>query len=249
MNPTVVRPAGQIPAPRAAADDGRASGLRPAGAASPAVAYQRVLHRMVRRELRLVAELAAWAPPGEKHRIAALTRHAELIGRVLLHHHTVEREAVWPALLRAAPAAREAVEGWTVRWMWIDAMVRDVATAARQWQVAGTSAAQTTCASACLVLADAVEGQTAEEERLLLPLLGRHLAAEEWAAIAASSHLRLSGPEQLLVLGLTLEDCCPDDRARLLAGLPWSVRAAWRVYGARHYRAAVVRLRGAPPAG
>jgi hypothetical protein len=53
----------------------------------------------------------------------------------------------------------------------------------------------------------------------------------------------------LLVLGLTLEDCCPDDRARLLAGLPWSVRTAWRVYGARHYRAAVVRLRGAPPAG
>ena len=33
-----------------------------------------------------------------------------------------------------------------------------------------------------------------------------------------------------------------------IGGLPWSVRRAWRVYGARRYRAAVVRLRGAPPA-
>src|SRR4051812_39229183 len=141
MNPTVVRPAGQIPAPRAAADDGPASGPRTADAASPAVAYQRVLHRMVRRELRLVAELAAWAPPGEKPRTAALPRPGELMGRVLPPPHTVEGGAVWPALLRAAPAAREGGEGWTVRWMWIDAMVRDVATAARQWQVTGTSAA------------------------------------------------------------------------------------------------------------
>jgi hypothetical protein len=38
------------------------------------------------------------------------------------------------------------------------------------------------------------------------------------------------------------------DRVRLIEGLPWSVRTAWQVSGARRYRAAVVRLRGAPPA-
>jgi hypothetical protein len=50
------------------------------------------------------------------------------------------------------------------------------------------------------------------------------------------------------VLGLALEDSCAADRARLIEGLPWSVRTTWQVYGARRYRAAVVRLRGAPPA-
>jgi hypothetical protein len=35
------------------------------------------------------------------------------------------------------------------------------------------------------------------------------------------------------------------DRARLLAGFS---PAAWRVVGHRNFRAAVVRLRGAPPA-
>jgi Hemerythrin HHE cation binding domain len=248
MTVAAVRPIALITAPRAAADDVTGPAARPAPTACRAVAYQRVLHQMVRRELRLLADLAAWAPADEEHRTAVLTRHAELISRVLLHHHAVEQESVWPALLRTAPAAREAVDDWIRRCARIDTMLRDVATAARQWHVAEAAQAQTAFASACLALADAVEAQTAEEERTLVPLLGEHLAGEDWAAIAAASHCRLSGPEQLLVLGLALEDSSAVDRARLLEGLPWSVRTAWRLYGARRYRAAVVRLRGAPPA-
>jgi hypothetical protein len=202
----------------------------------------------VRHGLPLLADLGSWAPADEKARSTALARHAELISRVLLHHHTVERQAVWPALLRAAPAARDAVDAWTVRCARIDRMLRDAVTAARQWQVAGTVPARNAFTSACRALAEAVEVQTAEEERTLLPLLDEHLAAEEWAAIAASSHCRLSAREQLLVLGLALEDSTAADRARLLEGLPRSARMAWRMNGGRYYRSAVVRLRGAPPA-
>jgi hypothetical protein len=251
MTATAVRPTGLIPAPRAAADDTTPLRAGPGPAGCRAVAYQRVLHQLVRRELALLAELGSWAPADEKARSTALARHAELISRVLLHHHTVERQAVWPALLRAAPAARDAVDAvdaWTVRCSRIDRMLRDAVTTARQWQVAGTVPARNAFTSACRALAEAVEVQTAEEERTLLPLLGEHLAAEEWTAIAASSHCRLSGPEQLFVLGLALEDSCAGDRVRLIEGLPWSARTAWRVYGARRYRVAVVRLRGALPA-
>jgi hypothetical protein len=63
----------------------------------------------------------------------------------------------------------------------------------------------------------------------------------------ASSHCRLSAREQL-VLGLALEDSCAAERARLLDGLSPATRSARRFYGSRRYRAAVVRLRGAPPA-
>jgi len=218
-----------------------------------AVAYQRVLHQLVRREWRLLGELAGWAPPGEAERTATLTRHAELIGRVLLHHHAIERDAVWPALLRAVPADRTAgvralVTDWTARCARIDHMLRDVSTAARQWQVTGTAAARDAFALACLDLADAVDAQTAAEETDLLPLLGEHLSAGDWAVIARSSHCRLSAREQLLVLGLALEDSCATDRARLLHGLSPAARLAWRLHGRQDYRASVVRLRGAPPA-
>ena len=218
---------------------------------SRAVAYQRVLHQLVRRELRLLAELSTWAPAAEPARTQALTRHAELIGRVLLHHHTVERDLVWPALQRALPGAdavREHVADWAARCARIDHMLRDLATAARQWGVTGTCAARDGFAMACLDLADAVDAQTAEEERTLHPLLAAHLDAEAWSAIVCSVRSDLSPTEQTLVLGLALEDACAGDRARLLSGLPLVRRLAWRTVGSGRFRAAVVRLRGAPPA-
>ena len=216
------------------------------GAGGQAWYWHRLVPELQRRGHTAVAvDLPA---ADEEERTTALARHTELIGRVLLHHHTVERESVWPALLRAAPTARAAVDDWTTRCARIDHLVRDAGTAARQWQVAGTRPARDAFTRACRALADAVEAQTAEEEATLLPMLGEYLQPADWAAIAASSHCRLSAREQLLVLGLALEDCTASDRVRLLEGLPRSARLAWRMSGGRSYRAAVVRLRGAPPA-
>jgi hypothetical protein len=218
---------------------------------SRAVAYQRVLHQLVRRELRLLAELSTWAPAAEPGRTQALTRHAELVGRVLLHHHRVERDQLWPALQRALPEdddLRSRIADWTARCARIDHKLRDLATAARQWAVAGTCAARDSFAMACLDLADAVDAQTAEEERTLHPLVAEHLDAAAWSAIVGSVRSDLSPAEQTLVLGLALEDACAGDRARLLSGLPLPRRLAWRAVGSGRFRAAVVRLRGAPPA-
>ena len=239
-----------IPSPRQALDDVAAPPSAAVATTVPAVAYQRVLHQLVRRELRLLADIAAWAPVDDAERIAELARHAELIGRVVLHHHATERDAIWPVLRRTAAAAElgPALGDWTSRCARIDHMLRDVNTAGRQWTVARAEHARDAFAVACLVVADAVDAQTAEEERTLLPLIAAHLPAEDWAAIAASSRCDLTARDQLLVLGLALEDACAGDRARVLEGLPRSVRLVWRHGGERRYRATVVRLRGEPPA-
>jgi hypothetical protein len=255
MTAAAVRPTALIPSPRSAGDDvpaGPAPSLRD-GSTSRAVAYQRVVHRLVRRELRLLADLATWAPDDETQRTAALTRHAELVGKVLLHHHAVERDSVWPALLRTVPGdalgeVRDALDEWTACCARIDHMLRDVATAARQWGVAATPPARRAFATACRALAETVDAQTDDEERTLLPLLETHLEPGDWSAIAESAHCRLTAREQLMVIGLALEDSCAAERARLLDGLTPATRSAWRLYGGRRYRAAVVRLRGAPPA-
>ena len=221
----------------------------PADVPTPrAVAWEVLLHRLVRRELRLSAELSAWASADDAERTRELTRHADLLGRLLLHHHSTERELVWPALLRAAPSARPLVARWTVRVAGLDDRLRHLSTAARQWAVACSDRARDAFTLACLDLADAVEEQTAEEERDLLPLLAAHLSPAAWAEVARAARCPLSRRERSLVLGLALEDACAGDRARLLAGLPASTRLAWRLAGRRRYRAAVVRLRGAPPA-
>jgi hypothetical protein len=220
---------------------------------TPAIAYQRVLHQTVRREFRTLAGLASWAPADDAVRTAEITRHADLIARVLLQHHTTERELLWPALFRSLPAvrhdaAREAITGWTSRTALLDHTLRDLSTVARQWAVATTTPARDAFVRACRRVADAVDEATAAEERDLLPLVSQCLSDGDWAAITRGATTTLSGREQMLVLGLALEDACAIDRARLLAGLSPAARTAWRVVGHRNFRAAVVRLRGAPPA-
>jgi hypothetical protein len=220
---------------------------------SPAVAYQRVLHQAVRREFRMLAELTSWAPADHAARTADLTGHADLLARVLLQHHATERELLWPALFRSLPArehdaARELIGAWTSRAAALDHLLRDLSTVARQWAVAGTLPARTAFARACSRLADTIDAHLTAEEVHLLPLVSGYLPDSEWTAISRTTTTTLSGREQLLVLGLALEDACAIDRARLMAGLAPATRTAWRVLGRRNYRTAVVRLRGAPPA-
>jgi hypothetical protein len=208
---------------------------------------------MVRREFRLLAELAGWASPDDAERTGELTRHADLIARVLLQHHATERTLLWPVLFRHLPAAgqdaaREEIAAWTSRTALLDHTLRDLSTHARQWAVAGNRPARDAFARACTAVAAAVDASTGAEECALLPLLGRYLPDSEWAGVARAARNTLSGSEQMLVLGLALEDASAIDRARLMAGLPQSARTAWRVLGRRSFRAAVVRLRGAPPA-
>jgi len=244
MTAVLPRPATlTIPTPRTPSE--------PITRSTPAVAYQRVIHQMVRREFRMLAGLASWAPADDAVRTGEITRHADLIARVLMQHHATERELLWPALFRSLPdpeAARDVVATWTSRTALLDHTLRDLSTVARQWAVAETAPARDAFVRACGRVADAVEDATRAEERDLLPLLSQYLPDGDWAAVTRAATTTLSGREQMLVLGLALEDACALDRARLLAGLSPAARTAWRVVGARNFRAAVVRLRGAPPA-
>ena len=245
MTAVLSRPGLRIPTPRMPSE--------PITRPTPAVGYQRVLHQKVRREFRMLAGLASWAPADDAVRTADITRHADLIARVLLQHHTTERELLWPALFRGLPparhdGAREAIGAWTSRTALLDHTLRDLSTVARQWAVATTAPARDAFVRACTRVADAVDEATRAEERDLLPLLSEYLPDGEWTAVTRAATTTLSGREQMLVLGLALEDACALDRARLLAGLSPAARTAWRVFGRRDFHAAVVRLRGAPPA-
>ena len=184
-------------------------------------------------------------------RTGEITRHADLIARVLLQHHATERELLWPALFRSLPdpeAARDVVATWTSRTALLDHTLRDLSTVARQWAVAKTVPARDAFVRACTGVADAVEDATRAEEQHLLPLLSEYLPDGDWAGVTRAATTTLSGREQMLGAG-------PRARGRLRprprppAGRPLPRRPhRVAVVGARNFRAAVVRLRGAPPA-
>ena len=113
----------------------------------------------------------------------------------------------------------------------------------------GTAPARDAFALACLDLADAVDAQTAEEEAVLLPLLAEHLSAGDWAVdrpVVALPALRPRAAARARpgARGLLRRRPRPaaQRRSRPRRGWPGGCTAA------QDYRAAVVRLRGAPPA-
>ena len=254
MTAAAVRSTTVIPAPRTAADDR----LGPASRAPPSPPRRRLPAGAAPAGPPRAAAARPTSPPGRRptrpSASPTLTRHADLIGRVLLHHHAVERESVWPALLRAVPGAAAATRP------------------ARSTTGPRAAPASTTCcatsppppASGRVALTapratrsrwPASTSPTPSTRRpptrsaSLLPLLGEHLRRRGLGRRSRRSvALRPAGSEQLLVLGLALEDASAGDRARLLEGVPRSARWAWRLGGERRYRAAVVRLRGEPPA-
>jgi hypothetical protein len=220
---------------------------------TPAVRYEELAHQAVRREFFALCELTAWVDPANRARAKQLTGHAELVSRLVLQHHAIERDHLWPALIRQLPApaqrlADRRVADWTSRATPIDHELRDLGTAGRRWTVAANQPARVAFHRALTEVADTHGTHTFREEVDLLPLLGTYLPAAEWARICAATHTCFSGPEQLHVLGLLLEDATTEDKRRLEQALTPTFRASWRLIGRRRYRTAVVRLRGAPPA-
>ena len=146
-------PRSVIPAPRPAAAPSRVP-RRDAATGAPdrqpcrAVAYQRVLHQLVRRELRLLAELAAWAPADEAERTADAdpARRPARPGAAAPPRGGAATPCGRRCCARSRPDAAAEVRArrrrLDRRCARIDHMLRDVSTAARQWAVAGTAAAR-----------------------------------------------------------------------------------------------------------
>ena len=228
--PAAVRPAALIPAPRSAGDDIVTSGRG-------TVAARRIdqpRRRLPARGAARPARAAAAGGPGRlgprrrggAHGDARPARGTRRQGAAAAPRRRARlRVARSPSAAahrgKPTPAARSGTPSgeWTTRCGRIDHMLRDVATAARQWAVA------------------ALPGTA--RVRLGLPRAGRRGRGPDrrrgaHAAAAAGgpprtprtgrpsrsrSTRRLTAREQLLVLGLALEDSCAADLRRLLGSL------------------------------
>ena len=253
MTAAAVCPTGTIPAPPVRAVPARAAGRRrrrcpppdlprgrlPAGAAPagpPRVAA-------ARRAGRLGA-----GGRGGAHRDADPARRPHRARPAAPPRRRARRRLAGAAARRTRPTGRAtvraAVEDWTATCARIDHMLRDVATAARQWQVTGDRAARGTPSPG--LPRPGRRRRRADRRGGGRPAAaaGRAPPPATGPPSPASSHCRLSGPRAAARAG--------PGAGGLLRGRPRpadrraspSVRPAWRLHGRQDYRAAVVRLRG-----
>ncbi|TDC62651.1 DUF4267 domain-containing protein [Actinomadura sp. GC306] len=203
-----------------------------------------VIHRGMRRESHLLAELIGATRPGDRHRARALAAHLAdyLLG--LRNHHHAEDELIWPLLLSRVDLDADVVLRMEAQHERITATVTRLRDLAGPWTRTAGAAARDALVAALTEHRAVLVEHLDDEEAHLLPIAERHLTEAEWNA--QGEHFVRHTPKAKLftLLGVVLEDATPRERAEFLAGLPAPARAIWRRFGARHHAARMRRLRG-----
>lgn len=208
-----------------------------------------LVHRVFRRELRLLPALVRAVPDRDLARAGRVRAHADEVLTMLHHHHQGEDDLLWPRLLeRAAP--QEAL----VRRMEAqhDDVARDLTAVLpllAAWTEAPDSTTAQPLAAALDRLTDALCRHLDEEERSVLPLVEQHVTVREWAELGRHGMASTPRSRRMAALGQILEDASDAERRHFLAHLPPPVRLVWRAVGQRNHRREVAALRAGLPVG
>ena len=203
-----------------------------------------VVHRAFRREFRLLPGLVRAVPAGDTARAAVLAAHLRLCLDGLHLHHTGEDAMLWPKLLERATPDAALVHRMEAQHEEVHARLEILRSALARWEVEARPAVTEEVAAGIEALGSVVLAHLDEEEREILPLAARHLSEAEWEAVGQHGMAHMERSQLPIMFGMVLEDCDPEERARMLGVLPAPIRLLARTVFARRYRRYVSRVRG-----
>jgi hemerythrin-like domain-containing protein len=174
----------------------------------------RLAHRMMRRDLHRLTEVAeriAGGEPCPDRRAAALVRWVGYVCQEIHHHHTVEDEALLPLLAARAGAEVDLAElGADHRAL--DPLLDAIRTAAKGLD-ADRRAGAARLGAALARVRDELDEHIEDEERTMFPLILRHLTVAEWAEI--EERARKGGLAMRFVLPRIADSAGPAELAEL----------------------------------
>ena len=209
------------------------------------VADMLALHRGLRREFRLMPRLVDSVTAGDRSRARAVDAHLEMELASLHNHHEGEDAALWPALLATGAVSPELTTAMETQHAELDVVIGDVHQARTAWSADAAAAGRDRLAERLRDLSPMLDAHLDAEESEALPMVELHLTVEDWSRLGDESRRRLpSSPrEQLLLLGVLLEDADAHEREVIAAQMPAVARLVWKVAGHPYYRRYVKRLR------
>lgn len=205
----------------------------------------KIVHRVFRRESRLLMELVAAVAPGDAARAKVIADHFRDYRLGLRNHHEGEDELLWPPLLSRVDLEADVVLRMEVQHERVAATMTRLDAAFPAWEAAAGADERDTLVAALAEHRAVLLEHLDDEEATLLPLAAEHITEQEWAA--QGDHLVANTPKLTLLtlFGLVLEDANPAERAILLSVLPAPVRAIWHVIGRPRYARHIRRVRAA----
>lgn len=204
-----------------------------------------VIHRGLRRESRLLAQLISEVAPGDSARAAVLAAHLRDYLMGLHNHHHGEDEHLWPALLSRVDLETDLVLRMEAQHERIAESMNRAEAALPAWESGAGEDARDALVAALVDHRAVLVEHLDDEETELLPLAARLVTQREWDAMGEHFQNATPKPKLLLFLGITLEEATSEERAAMLGGLPWFARGLWYAIGRPQYTRHMRAVRGA----
>jgi hypothetical protein len=197
-----------------------------------------LVHRALRRDAGRLADAVGSLGDGDTARVRALRRWYIHYRAQLDAHHQIEDDLWFPVLAERVPTfaahadrlAREhhvLEEAATALAVRLDALAGD-----------GTAyeSARGRARDAACELREVVDDHLAFEDADIVPLITRHLTADDVGAVVARTGARLDRRELPFVVPWLLGAATPAERERTLAVAPWPLKVVWYAARRRHDR-------------
>ncbi len=198
------------------------------------------VHAMFRREFALLPDLVRRVAEGDKERAQVVADHFSLISLSLHAHHCGEDAVLWPRLLTRAPSevgpVVHLVEG---QHQGIDALTAEIESLLSAWRNSTGADDRDELAAALQRLAGALFEHMGLEERLVLPVVEKHIFASEWDAMVADGATQLPPEAGPVIVGMLMYEGGSD------AVVP-QVRAIMGEAAPRAYAAYAEKVHGTP---
>ncbi|TKK89015.1 hemerythrin domain-containing protein [Herbidospora galbida] len=212
----------------------------------PYVQEMVMIHRVFRRESKMMPELFRRVRAGDVARAALMAEHYRGYADGLHTHHTGEDDLLWPKLLARVTLEADLVNRMEHQHEYIADTIHRIGDLLPEFERTADPVLRDRLADLLTDHHQALDEHLREEETHILPLVTEHITVAEWNEMGERGVKEASGgslKQQLIVLGAILEDATPEERAHFMGNLPVPAKIAWNLAGKRFYarRRALVR--------
>jgi hemerythrin-like domain-containing protein len=206
-----------------------------------------VIHRMFRREFRVLPQLLRGVANGDTARAGTVGDHLATLTDMLHHHHSGEDDLLWPPLLaRVGGLDNDLVQRMESQHEVVASLLERVGELLPGWRRTADVASRDELATILGKVSTALDEHLDDEEKEILPLVSVYITQAEWTALGERGKASLpKGGKGFVALGAILHDATPEERTRFMGLLPAPVRVLYKVIGAGIYRRAQARLHAA----
>ncbi|HEY7811776.1 MAG TPA: hemerythrin domain-containing protein [Nakamurella sp.] len=204
-----------------------------------------LVHKVFRRELRLLPALVGGVPADRTDRAELLARHYRDLATALRHHHRAERDLLLGRLAERAPldpAIRDGMRRWHRRH---EELLDELDGMLDLWVAAADVDVRDLLVDILTELADAVTDHLDRVEERVLPQVDRHFTGREWLALGLRAASWIPLNRMVWMLGAMLEDATDAERRNLMGKVPGPARLLFKMVGQEQYVREMRELRAA----